>query len=68
MPNQHKHPPIAYRPPVAIRARLMAHHDQTGMAVSAILTTALDAFLPPECQHPESRVHKGLCGACGTHT
>ena len=22
---------------------------------------------PPDCPHPKARVHKGLCGACGTH-
>jgi hypothetical protein len=22
---------------------------------------------PEDCPHPRARVHKGLCGACGTH-
>ena len=113
MPNQHKHPPIAFRPPGPVRDRLAAFAAETGRAVNAIVTAAVVAYLdqggttpgtggttaqvevpppvvppvvvPPRqprahkaapvaakeraeesCPHPKARIHKGLCGACGT--
>ena len=115
MPSQHKHDPIGFRPPEALRERLMAHAAETGRPVGAIVTAAVDAYLPggtpppggelppalppapakkrprrarglrpddavelarmrmaaelaPQdtCPHPPGRVHKGMCGACGT--
>ena len=136
MPSQHKHDPIGFRPPEALRERLMAHAAETGRPVGAIVTAAVDAYLPggtppsggelppalppapvdrlivnshiaaalerdgrvrdqdfvvsepvpagkprkkrraapvaaelaPQdtCPHPAIRVHKGMCGACGT--
>ena len=136
MPSQHKYPPIGFRPPAALRERLVAHAAETGRPVGAIVTAAVDAYLPggtppsggelppalppapvdrlivnshiaaalerdgrvrdqdfvvsepvpagkprkkrraapvaaelaPQdtCPHPAIRVHKGMCGACGT--
>jgi hypothetical protein len=138
MPSQHKYPPIGFRPPAALRERLAAHAAETGRTVGAIVTAAVDAYLPggtppsggelppalppapvdrlivnshiaaalerdgrvrdrdfvvsepvpagtppkprkkrqaapvaaelsPDtCPHPVGRVHKGMCGACGT--
>src|ERR1039458_6268872 len=98
MPSQHKYPPIGFRPPAALRERLVAHAAGTGRPVGAIVTAAVDASLPggtpppggelppapkprkkrqaapaaaelaPQdtCPHPAIRVHKGMCGACGT--
>ena len=102
MPSQHKYPPIGFRPPAALRERLVAHAAETGRPVGAIVTAAVDAYLggtPPSggelppalppapakkrtrraavaaaaelapqdtCPHPAGRVHKGMCGACGT--
>ena len=101
MPSQHKYPPIGFRPPAALRERLVAHAAETGRPVGAIVTAAVDAYLggtPPSggelppalppapgkkrprkaaaaaaelapqdtCPHPAIRVHKGMCGACGT--
>ena len=113
MSSQHKYPPIGFRPPAALRERLVAHAAETGRPVGAIVTAAVDAYLggtppsggelPPElppapakkrtrqprqpaktllpqawdglpdvpqpqdtCSHPNGRVHKGMCGACGT--
>src|ERR1039458_7570426 len=106
MPSQHKYPPIGFRPPAALRERLTAHAAETGRPVGAIVTAAVDAYLPggtpppggelppalppalpptpakkrprraapvaaelaPQdtCTHPAIRVHKGMCGACGT--
>ena len=102
MPSQHKYPPIGFRPPAALRERLVAHAAETGRPVGAIVTAAVDAYLPggtppsggelppalppapkprkkrraapvaaelaPQdtCPHPPGRVHKGMCGACGT--
>ena len=41
MPSQHKHYPVAYRPPGELRAWLLAYAKQTGRAVNAIITQAL---------------------------
>jgi len=44
MPNRHKHPPIAFRPPEGDRAWRLAYAQQTGQPVNRILTQALAAF------------------------
>lgn len=41
MPDRHKYPPIAYRPPVDVRDRLRALAEQSGRPVAAIITEAL---------------------------
>lgn len=41
MPSQHKHKPIAYRPPADVREWLVDHSAKTGQAVNAILTDAV---------------------------
>src|ERR1039458_2982555 len=46
MPSQHKYPPIGFRPPLALRERLAAHAAETGSPVGAIVTAAVDAYLP----------------------
>jgi hypothetical protein len=46
MPSQHKYPPIGFRPPAALRERLAAHAAETGRPVGAIVTAAVDAYLP----------------------
>lgn len=43
--DRHAHPPIAYRPPVDVRAPLVARAEQDGRAVSAIITEALREYL-----------------------
>jgi hypothetical protein len=45
VPSVHKYPPIAYRPPVDVRAPLMACAEQTGRPVSSIITEALREYL-----------------------
>jgi hypothetical protein len=45
MPGQHKHDPLQFRPPEALRARLLAHRDETGRPVNAILTRAVTEYL-----------------------
>ena len=44
MPGQHKHPPVAFRPPEGDRAWLLAHAKATGRPVNAIITEALAAY------------------------
>ena len=46
MSSQHKHDPIGFRPPEPLRERLMAHAAETGRPVGAIVTAAVDAYLP----------------------
>jgi len=51
MPNQHRHPPIPFRPPEGDRAWLLAHAAATGRPVNAMLADALRAYrasLDPE--------------------
>jgi hypothetical protein len=45
MPSQHKHPPIAFRPPEGDRALLLRHAAETGKPVNRILAEALSAYL-----------------------
>ena len=45
MPDQHKYPPISFRPPEADRARLLQHAAKTGEKVNAILAKALAEYL-----------------------
>lgn len=44
MPSQHKHPPIAFRPPEGDRLWLTGHAKQTGRPVNAILAQALSEY------------------------
>ena len=44
MPNRHKRPPIAFRPPEGDRAWLLAYAQRTGQPVNRILARALAAF------------------------
>jgi|GEM_PF-2547207 len=44
MPSQHKHKPVAYRPPADLRGWLLAYAAQTGRAVNAIITQALSEY------------------------
>ena len=43
VPSQHKHYPVAYRPPDDVRDWLAAEHAATGQPVNAIITEALRA-------------------------
>ena len=45
MVNQHKHPPISFRPPEADRVRLLQYAAATGQPVNAVLSAALREFL-----------------------
>jgi hypothetical protein len=45
VPSAHKYPPIAYRPPVAVREPLVALAAQTARPVSSIITAALREYL-----------------------
>ena len=44
LPNRHKHPPIAFRPPEGDRVWLLTYAQQTGQPVNRILARALAAF------------------------
>jgi len=44
VPSQHKHPPIAFRPPEGDRAWLLEYAAATGRAVNAVLAEALAAY------------------------
>jgi len=44
MPSQHKHPPVAFRPPEGDRAWLLDYARRTGKPVGRVLTEALAAF------------------------
>lgn len=44
MPNQHKHPPIPFRPPEGDRAWLLAYAAATERPVNAILAEALAEY------------------------
>jgi hypothetical protein len=46
--DRHKHPPIAYRPPEAVREPLTALAEATRTPVSAIITEALRRYLSIE--------------------
>lgn len=39
--DRHRHPPLAYRPPVDVREALVARAAQTGLGLSAVITEAL---------------------------
>jgi hypothetical protein len=43
--DRHKHPPIAYRPPVGVREPLAALSEETGQGFSVIITEALRRYL-----------------------
>lgn len=45
MPSVHKHPPVAYRPPLDVRPLLEARMEATGLGPSAIITEALRKYL-----------------------
>ena len=53
MPSQHKHPPIAFRPPEEDRAWLLGHARRTGQPVNRILARALAAY---RAQFQQSRI------------
>lgn len=44
MPSQHKHQPVAYRPPADVRDWLRALAARTGRAVNGIITDALREY------------------------
>ena len=44
MPNQHKHKPVAYRPPAELRDWLLAFAKRSGRAVNAVITDALSEY------------------------
>lgn len=44
MPNQHKHPPISFRPPAADRSWLLAYAEDQGLSVNLVLTMALEQY------------------------
>jgi hypothetical protein len=56
MPSQHKYPPIGFRPPAALRERLTAHAAETGRPVGAIVTAAVDAYLPGGTPPPDGEL------------
>lgn len=52
--DRHSEHPLAFRPPLALRARLTAYKERTGQAVNAILTGALTEYLDKhDPQQPE---------------
>lgn len=56
MPNKHQRPPVQFRPPAELRERLAAFQLDDGRSVGAILSAALDAYLPPPLvDEPEPR-------------
>jgi predicted DNA-binding protein len=66
MPSQHKHPPVSFRPPEALRERLLAHAAETGSPVGAIITAAVEAYLPggedqqeSDCTEQDKQTNKG---------
>jgi hypothetical protein len=52
MPNQHKHPPIAFRPPESDRLWLLAYAHRTGQPVNRILAEALEQYRARTEQEP----------------
>ena len=44
MPNQHKRPPVSFRPAEADRAWLYAYAEATGIPVSQVIAAALTMF------------------------
>lgn len=44
MPDRHKHPPVAFRPPEPDRRWLVAHAEATGQPVNAVLAQALAEY------------------------
>ena len=44
MADRHKLPPVAFRPPAADRAWLLAYAAETGRPVNAVLAEALAAY------------------------
>jgi hypothetical protein len=47
-----------------LRAGFDAIEHQPAKVTPRTLARPTPALLPP-CPHPRSRVHKGMCGACG---
>ena len=54
MPSQHKHPPIAFRPPEGDRAWLLAYAKATGKPANRILAEALAAYRAEHDAEPDS--------------
>jgi hypothetical protein len=76
MPNQHKRSPLALRLPEGLEAWYRSEAAKRKMALNALAVEALEAYrggnTKPRpgnttCPHPRARIHKGLCGACGTN-
>jgi hypothetical protein len=44
MPSQHKHPPIAFRPPEGDRTWLLEYAAATGLPVNRVIAEALAAY------------------------
>ena len=78
----HKNPFLGWNPPAGDSAWARAEADRRGVKLSTILTEALSEYRAKhqseaaaedarpagsDCPHPSARVHKGLCGACGTN-
>jgi hypothetical protein len=53
MPSQHKHAPIAFRPPEGDRAWLLEYAQRSGQPVNRVLAEALAAFRA--AHDPQSR-------------
>jgi hypothetical protein len=58
VPNQHKHPPIAFRPPEGDRAWLLEHAAATGEPVNRILARALAEYRARRENREESPIRK----------
>lgn len=77
MPNQHATKPKAVRLPGGLEARVKSAAEGSDETVNAFIVAAIEEKLqrreggstpePVDCPHPRARVHKGLCGACGTN-
>lgn len=63
MPSQHKHRPVAFRPPEGDRARLLAYAERTGRPVGAVVSEAVRLYLDdaerPERQHLDNSTADG---------
>jgi hypothetical protein len=77
MADRHKTTPKAVRMPDGLLARVETAAEADGGSVNAFIVAAIEERLqrreggstpePVDCPHPKARVHKGLCGACGTN-
>jgi hypothetical protein len=57
MPSQHKHNPIAFRPPEGDRLWLLAYAQRTGQPVNRVLAEALAEYRAARQSHEQLDNH-----------